>query len=50
MNGFLKIETSLLEEPIPYKQGRIEIRPDYRLKVNRKLIEKYKVDYRKWEI
>ena len=50
MNGFLKIETSLLEEPIPYEQGKIELRPDYRIKLNRKLMEKYKVDYRKWGI
>jgi L-Ala-D/L-Glu epimerase len=41
MHGFLKVKEPLLSEPLPFENGDIVLKPDYRPTVNRKTLEKY---------
>lgn len=40
MHGFLKIKTPLLEEPLPFENGDIVLRPRYFPRVNEKLLSR----------
>jgi len=44
MNGFLKIGDSILAEEIRTEGGKILLRPDHRLRLDRRKVEKYALD------
>jgi L-alanine-DL-glutamate epimerase-like enolase superfamily enzyme len=41
MHGFLKVQEPLLMDPLPFEDGDIVLRPDYRPTINRQVLEKY---------
>jgi L-Ala-D/L-Glu epimerase len=41
MHGFLKVREPLLSDPLPFEDGDIVLRPDYRPTINRQVLVKY---------